>query len=68
MNANLLKSLAIRNGMSMVALSEKTGIAYGVLIQKTKGKRDFKASEMFAIKDELGIDDATFNLVFNPKA
>ena len=58
---NLNAELA-RNGMTIKALSEKTGIKYDSLKNKMSGETEFKRSEMNSIKKEF--PDCTMDYLF----
>ena len=55
MYANVKAELA-RKGLTVVDLSNKTGIRYQNLVDKINGKHPFKLDEARAIKTALAVD------------
>lgn len=52
-NSELLREKIDESGMTMVAISKKTGIKRETLYNKLSGKSEFTASEMVALSQVL---------------
>lgn len=61
MYANVKAELA-RKGLTVVDLSNKTGIRYQTLVDKINGKHPLKLDEARAIKTALAVDLSLENL------
>lgn len=63
-NINLLKTTIIDRGMSIVKLSEKSGIERATLYNRFNGKGEFTASEIVGITDALRLTDNERDSIF----
>lgn len=55
-NIKLLKDKIVDSGMTMVAISKKTGILRETMYNRFNGKGEFTASEIKALSDVLQLD------------
>lgn len=60
----LLRRKIDDSGMTMVAISEKTGISRETIYNRFKGVGEFTASEMLAISDVLHLSNADRDSIF----
>ena len=63
-NFQLLKEKIEDSGMTMVAISRKTGIKRETLYNRLNGKGEFNASEMLAIARVLNLDNSERDDIF----
>lgn len=61
---NLLKQKINESGMTMVAISEKSGILRETLYNRLKGIGDFTASEMMALSETLRLTNQDRDAIF----
>lgn len=60
----LLKEHISDSGMSMVAISKKSGIVRETLYNRLKGVGDFTATEMLGLKKALKLSNADWKKIF----
>ncbi len=63
-NIELLKSVIDDSGMTMVAISEKSGIKRETLYQRLKGSGEFTASEIVGLVNALKLNKAQRESIF----
>ncbi len=63
-NMEMLKSLISDSGMTMVAISEKSGIKRETLYQRLKGIGEFTASEIVGLVDALKLNKDQREAIF----
>ena len=63
----MLKKKINESGMTMVAISKKTGILRETLYNRLNGIGDFTASEMLAISDTLHLTNKERDAIFFAK-
>lgn len=61
---NALRKKIDDSGMTMVAISRKSGILRETLYNRLNGKGEFNASEMMAISNTLGLSNDERDLIF----
>lgn len=62
-----LKSVIDDSGMTMVAISAKTGILRATLYNKLAGNAEFTASEIESVSDTLHLSDTERDEIFFAK-
>ena len=64
-NREMLRYCTARAGMNSTELARRIGITYPALKKKIQGDSEFKAGEMIAIKEVLGLSsDEAENIFF----
>ena len=64
-NSEMLRYCTARAGLNPTELARRIGITYGALKKKTQGISEFKAGEMIAIQNELGLsNDEAISIFF----
>lgn len=63
-NIELLKSTIVDRGISIVRLSEKSGIDRATLYNRFNGKGEFTASEIVGITDALRLTNKERDSIF----
>ncbi len=63
-NLVLLRDVIKESGMTMTAISKKTGIVRETLYNRIAGKGDFTASEIVSISTVLNMDKSTRDKIF----
>lgn len=63
-NFDLLKKTIEDSGMTITAISKKTGIVRETLYNRFDGKSEFKASEIVALADVLGLSKPLRDKIF----
>ena len=62
-----LKRIIKDSGMTMVAISKKTGILRETLYNRLNGKSEFNASEMMSLSGVLGLSNSERDSIFFAK-
>lgn len=63
-NIEMLKHIIDESGMTMVAISEKSGIKRETLYNRLAGTGEFTASEIVGLTRALGIQKSTRDQIF----
>ena len=63
-NIELLKNVIDDSGMTMVAISEKSGIKRETLYQRLKGSGEFTASEIVGLVNALKLNKSQRETIF----
>lgn len=63
-DVKLLKEKIADTGMTITAISRKTGILRETLYKKINGETEFKASEISAISDVLRLNNSERDKIF----
>ena len=63
-NFKMLKDKISESGMTMVAISKKTGILRETLYNRLNGKGEFNASEMVALSRVLNLTNSERDAIF----
>lgn len=63
-DTNLLREKIKLSGYKLKWIAERCGITYAGLLKKINNETEFKASEMFALRDLLSIDADEFDSIF----
>ena len=63
-NIELLKNVIDDSGMTMVAISEKSGIKRETLYQRLKGSGEFTASEIVGLVNALKLNKSQREAIF----
>lgn len=63
-NIELLKTVIDDSGMTMVAISEKSGIKRETLYQRLKGSGEFTASEIVGLVNALRLNKTQREAIF----
>lgn len=63
-NIELLKNVIDDSGMTMVAISEKSGIKRETLYQRLKGSGEFTASEIVGLVSALKLNKSQREAIF----
>lgn len=66
-DTNLLRAKIDLAGYKLKWIAERCGITYAGLLKKMNNESEFKASEMFILKDLLDIDADEFESIFYAK-
>ena len=63
-NSERLRYCTARAGMNSTELARRIGITYPALKKKTQGDSEFKAGEIIAIKEALGLSSEEASNIF----
>ena len=63
-NREMLRYCTARAGMNSTELARRIGITYPALKKKIQGDSEFKAGEMIAIKEVLGLSSEEASNIF----
>ena len=63
-NTALLAEKIRQSGYKLQYVAEQCGLTYQGLLPKLKGERDFKQTEVTALRDLLKLTDAESNAIF----
>lgn len=63
-NTALLAEKIRQSGYKLQYVAEQCGLTYQGLLPKLKGERDFKQTEITALRDLLKLTDAESNAIF----
>jgi len=63
-NIELLREMIGNSGMTMVAISNKSGILRETLYNRLNGNGEFKASEIASLTEVLGLSKEERDLIF----
>lgn len=63
-NVVLLAERIRRSGFKLQYIAERCGLTYKGLLPKLKGKREFKQSEIVALRELLKLSDNDSNAIF----
>lgn len=66
-DTNLLRAKINLSGYKLKWIAERCGITYAGLLKKINNETEFKASEMYVLKDLLNIDSNEFESIFFAK-
>jgi hypothetical protein len=66
-DTNLLRAKIDLSGYKLKWIAERCGITYAGLLKKINNETEFKASEMYVLKDLLNIDSDEFESIFFAK-
>ena len=66
-DTNLLRAKIDLSGHKLKWIAERCGITYAGLLKKINNETEFKASEMYVLKDLLNIDSDEFESIFFAK-
>jgi len=66
-DTNLLRAKIDLSGYKLKWIAERCGITYAGLLKKINNETEFKASEMYVLKDLLNIDSDEFESIFYAK-
>ena len=66
-DTNLLRAKIDNSGYKLKKIAERCGITYAGLLKKINNETEFKASEMFILRDLLDIDSEEFESIFFAK-
>jgi hypothetical protein len=66
-DTNLLRAKINLSGYKLKWIAERCGITYAGLLKKINNETEFKASEMYVLKDLLNIDSDEFESIFFAK-
>ena len=63
-NSEMLRYCTARAGINSTELARRIGITYPALKKKTQGDSEFKAGEIIAIKEVLGLSSEEVSNIF----
>lgn len=63
-NTTLLAEKIRQSGYKLQFLAERCGLTYAGLLPKLKGEREFRQTEITALRDLLKLSDADCNAIF----
>lgn len=63
-NTTLLADRIKESGYKLQFIAERCGLTYQGLLPKLKGERDFRQTEIIALRDLLRLSDSDCNAIF----